>query len=91
MAETFDPFTLPSAFDPFGAEALPAPRGQSSTAKAASLGQAEGPAPPPLPRPRSSDSMTARLATPELAVAALERFHGDRILRQATDDRCSRR
>jgi hypothetical protein len=91
MAETFDPFALPSAFDPFGADALPAPRGRSSTAKATSSDQAERPAPPPLPRSHTNDLKAARLATPELAVAALERFHGDRILRQAADDRCSRR
>ena len=68
MAETFDPFALPSAFDPFGADSIPTPRGRRSTA---SPGQAEGRAPPPLPRPRTSDSTTARLATLELAVAAL--------------------
>lgn len=68
MAKTFDPFALPSAFDPFGADALPPPRGRRSTA---SPGQAEGPAPPPLPHPRASDATTARLATLELAVAAL--------------------
>lgn len=71
MAESFDPFALPSAFDPFGADALPAPPGRRSTAKAASPGRAEGPVPPPLPRPRTSGSTTARLATLELAVAAL--------------------
>jgi hypothetical protein len=71
MAETFDPFALPSAFDPFGADALPAPRGRHNTAKAATVGQAERPAPPPLPRPRTGDFTTARLATLELAVAAL--------------------
>jgi hypothetical protein len=91
MAERFDPFALPSAFDPFGADALPVPGGRRNTAKAASAGQDEGPAPLPLPRSHTGDVTAARLATPELAVAALERFHGDRILRQAADDRCSRR
>jgi hypothetical protein len=71
MAETFDPFALPSAFEPVGADALPALRGRPNTAKAASAGQAGRPAPPPLPRLRTGDVTTARLANFELAVTAL--------------------
>ncbi|MCB9967240.1 MAG: hypothetical protein H6852_06345 [Geminicoccaceae bacterium] len=71
MAETFDPFALPSAFEPVGADALPALRGRPNTAKAASAGQAERPAPLPLPRSHTGDVTAARLATLELAVAAL--------------------